>query len=90
MTSFAEEKANKALSETTIEDVKKFLSSQRGQAKELENLDQKDYGKLLKLREKFLGEDIFKQGSFGNSFYDAIIKNQIMCLTIRVKDMWNL
>ena len=58
----------------TIEDVKKIFDPNT-ETEELENLDQEGYDELLKLREKFLGEDIFKEGSFGKSFYDAIIKS---------------
>ena len=89
MTSLAETKAADALNETTIEDVKKIFDPKpTGNTEELENLDQEGYDELLKLREKFLGEDIFKEGSFGNSFYDAIIKSPNYSLDKRVENLW--
>ena len=88
MTSLAEEKANKALSDDAIEDVKKIFVNLSDKQKEVANLDQKGYDELLKLKEKFLGEDIFKEGSFGNSFYDAIIKSPNYSLDKRVENLW--
>ena len=90
MTSLAETKAADALNETTIEDVKKIFDPKPTRnTEELANLDQEGYDELLKLREKFLGEDIFKEGSFGNSFYDAIIKSPNYSLDKELK-IWNL